>query len=248
MKLAYSIILPIFSALTLGSPIPSNSTNLDIVEGTTDEYLNTWTDVTFPYIENCNATQTKMINKYYQDMLEVASIARTHLINNDVDETFEHWFGSEGNPLTVLGVIDNIVEGNKDGALYRCDDVDGSCASHLTSWPGYHRENATQETVLCDLFFTSKKPIEDMCVIGNITEVTPKIFAGIDLFHRFLHIESINKGFVGEYSETMEEIVDYAQNNATYAVLNTDSVLYYIAEAYALELTPGGCLGDYPDN
>lgn len=87
-----------------------------------------------------------------------------------------------------------------------------------------------------------------MCVIGNITTVTPKKFAGIDLFHRFLHIDSINKGFIAEYVEDMDELVYYAENNSSYAVINTDNILYYLAETYALELTPGGCLGEYPGN
>lgn len=236
---------------TVGNALPianSTSDNIEEVRGVTDDYMNTWYDITYPSIENCNATQVKMINKYYQDMLEVASVARAHLINNDVDDAFVHWFGEEGNPLTVLGVIDNIVEGAKDGIKYRCDDIEGSCAKHPTDWPGYHRVNATQETVLCDLFFTSKKPLEQMCVLGDIMTVKPKRFAGIDMFHRYLHIESISKGFVAEYVEEMEEMIDYAENNSTYAVINTDNILYYLAESYSLELTDGGCLGKYPSN
>lgn len=249
MKFSISIIASLLST-TLALPVKlsnstSNSTNSQEIVGFSDDFMKTWTDVTYPTIENCNATQIKLINKYYEDLLEVASIARSHLINEGVDEAFEHWFGDDGNPLTVLGVIDNIVEGKKDGALYRCDDIEGSCASHPNTWPGYHRVNASQETVICDLFFTSKKPIEDMCVIGNITDVGPKKFAGIDLFHRFLHIDSINKGFIAEYVEEKDELVEYAENNSSFAVINTDNILYYLAETYALELTPGGCLGDY---
>lgn len=254
MNFLSSILLLALSYKTIASPISfqsvslkaTNVSNSEPVSGVTDSYLDTWYDFTYPTIENCNATKVKMINKYYQDFLEFSSVARSHLINEGIDETFIHWFGEKGNPLVVLGVIDNLVEGNKDGILYRCDDIDGYCATHQTSWPGYHRSNATQETVLCDLFFTSKKPIEQMCVIGNITTVKPKAFAGIDLFHRFLHIESINKGFAGEYVEDFDEVIDYAENNSTYAVLNTDNLLYYVAEAYSRELVTGGCLGTYP--
>lgn len=256
MRISSAAILSFFSTGAFASPIvfkslelkASNTSTAVPVEGFTDLYLDTWNEITYPSIENCNATQVKMINKYYQDLLEVASVARAHLISDGVDEAFEHWFGEDGNPLTVLGVIDNIVQGDKTGVLYRCDDIEGSCASHPTTYPGYHRVNASQETVLCDLFFTSKRPLEEMCVIGNITTVTPKKFAGIDLFHRFLHIDSINKGFIAEYVEDMDELVYYAENNSSYAVINTDNILYYLAETYALELTPGGCLGEYPGN
>lgn len=215
------------------------------VQGATEYYLDTWSTNTYPQIKNCNATQTKQINKYYQDFIEVSSVARERLLSNGGDdETFKHWFG-EGNPLTVLGVIDNVVQGGKDGVLYRCDDIDGSCAEHPTEWPGYHRESADQETVLCDLFFTSKHPIEKICSEGDILEIKPKKYAGIDLFHRFLHLSSISKGFVAEYTEEIEDVVDYATNNASFAVINTDSILYYIAESYSLDLTGTGCLGNY---
>ncbi|KAG0675808.1 hypothetical protein C6P40_001548 [Pichia californica] len=253
MKFSFVTLISILSTNVLASPISiklslkssnSSSESLELVTGTTDDYLNTWYDITYPSIENCNATQTKMINKYYQDLLEVASTVRDHLINEGVDDTFIHWFGENGNPVAVLGFIDNIVQGNKDGVLYRCDDIDGTCAKNPT-YPGYHRSIAEQETVICDLFFTSKRPIEDMCVIGNITTVKPKKFAGIDLFHRFCHLESINKGFIAEYVEDYDQVVDYAENNSSYAVLNVDNMLYYLAETYSLQLTDGGCLGNY---
>lgn len=253
MKFSTATILSVLSSGALASPVffpvslkSSNTTDTELqpVSGVTDDYLETWTDFTFPSIENCNATQIKMVNKYYQDLLEVTSVARAHLISDGVDDAFIHWFGENGNPITVLGMLDNIAQGDKDGVLYRCDDIEGTCAEH-SNYPGYHRVNATQETVLCDLFFTSKKPLEQMCVLGNITDVHPKTFAGIDLFHRFIHLESQNKGFFGEYVEEMDELIDYAENNSTYAVLNTDSLLYYVAEAYSLELTEGGCLGEY---
>lgn len=233
----------------INSTNSSSNTRLSPVTGEQTTYLNTWSNITFPEVKNCNVTQVKYINKYYQDMLEVLSVARSHLIEYNNDSVFKHWFGN-GNPLTVLGVLDNIASGSKDGVLYRCDDIEGECASHLTTYPGYHRsdENATGETVLCDLFFTSKKPLEDMCVIGSLIEVGPKKFAGVDLFHRFLHIESINKGFVGEYTEEFEDVIEYSKSNSSYAVINTDSLLYYITEAYSVELTGDGCLGEYPSN
>lgn len=212
-----------------------------------ESYLSTWADTSYPEIKNCNATQVKQLNKYYQDFIEVSSAARANLLENGANDiAFQHWFGKEANPLTVLGVIDNLVQGNKGGVTYRCDDIDGNCAKHSSDWPGYHREDAPQETVFCDLFFNSKHPIERICSEGDILEVKPKRYAGIDIFHRFLHLDSINKGFVGEYVEELEEIVDFAENNATFAVLNTDSLLYYIAETYSATLKEGGCLGKYP--
>lgn len=250
MKLPFYLTCLVSS--TLGSPIlnrevDNSSGKVTYVKGEVENYLDTWNFVSYPEIKNCNSSQTKQINKYYQDFIEVSSVARSNLLENGADdEAFKHWFGEEGNPLTVLGVIDNLVQGNKNGVLYRCDDVDDLCAAHSSDWPGYHRESAPQETVICDLFFTSKHPIEKMCTEGDILNVKPKRYAGIDLFHRFLHLSSINKGFVGEYTEKFSDVIEFANKNSTYAVLNTDSLLYYIAEVYSLQLTESGCLGEYP--
>lgn len=65
------------------------------------------------------------------------------------------------------------------------------------------------------------------------------------MLHRYLHVPTMSMdGYVGEYAETLEEVVDYAQNNATYAVRNTDNYLYYLADVYSASVIPGGCLGN----
>ncbi|QID85343.1 zinc- and pH-regulated surface protein [Saccharomyces pastorianus] len=50
--------------------------------------------------------------------------------------------------------------------------------------------------------------------------------------------------YISEYAETLEEAIDYAQNNATFAVKNVDNYLYYLADVYSTSVIPGGCLGD----
>ncbi|CCH44952.1 Major allergen [Wickerhamomyces ciferrii] len=204
-------------------------------------------EITTPKILNCNSTQTVQLKKYYKDLIEFSTIAKQNLLKNGGDDqVFKNWFG-KGNPLTVLGIIDEVLEGNKDGVLYRCDDIDGDCAAHPTEWPGYHRssDDHSGETVICDLFFNSKHPIEKFCSEGDILTIKPKTYAGIDLFHRFLHLSKINKGYYGEYAEEFKDLLDYAENNITFAVLNTDNILYYIAESYSLNLTGSdSCLGN----
>lgn len=114
-------------------------------------------------------------------------------------------------------------------------DIDGLCAANPNYYAGIITVNLLQaETVICDYFYTSKKPLSTICFEGTIVDVGPKHYAGIDMLHRYLHVPTMSMdGYVGEYAETLEEVVDYAQNNATYAVRNTDNYLYYLADVYS---------------
>ena len=83
-----------------------------------------------------------------------------------------------------------------------------------------------------------------VCFDGTIVEVGPKHYAGIDLLHRYLHVPSMSLDYVGEFAEGLNETLEYVENNAPYAVRNTDKYLYYIADVYTSSVIPGGCLGD----
>lgn len=204
-----------------------------------------WSEPVFAEIyHTCNSTNARMINAGLKDSLEVSSYAKKRLLEyGSEDEIYQRWFG-DGSIYTVVGVLDWLVESNKDSLLYRCDDIDGQCAEH-SNYPGYHRGDVSGETVICDLFYTSKKPLFNMCYLGTLADVHPKTYAGIDLLHRYLHIPVMNgDGYIEEYVEELEDILDYAQHNSSYAVRNVDSYLYYIADAYSNAVVAGGCLGD----
>ncbi|GMF38003.1 unnamed protein product [[Candida] boidinii] len=204
-----------------------------------------WSEPVFAEIyHTCNSTTARMINAGLKDSLEVSSYAKKRLLEyGSEDEIYQRWFGN-GSIFTVVGVLDWLVESNKDSLLYRCDDIDGQCAEH-SNYPGYYRGDISGETVICDLFYTSKKPLYNMCYLGTLTDVHPKTYAGIDLLHRYLHIPLMSDdGYIGEYVDELEDILGYAQHNSSYAVRNVDSYLYYIADAYSIGVVPGGCLGD----
>lgn len=86
MRTSLAAVLSVLTSGVIASPISfqslgvkaSNVSTAVSIEGVTDSYMDTWDDFTYPSIENCNATQVKMINKYYQDLLAVASVARAH--------------------------------------------------------------------------------------------------------------------------------------------------------------------------
>lgn len=84
-----------------------------------------------------------------------------------------------------------------------------------------------------------------MCFEGNIVDLGPTHYAGIDMLHRYLHAPIMSSDeYITEYVEEIGELLDYAKNNGTYAVRNTDNYLYYVADVYSSAVVPGGCLGD----
>ncbi|SCU81428.1 LAMI_0B06194g1_1 [Lachancea mirantina] len=236
----------ILGLVALGQTAPtvytSNATDAD-VEFSDDVVA--WGNPTFPSIyHTCNDTDIRMIKSAFMDSLEVSAYARDRLLNYGADDLFfNRWFGN-GSLTTVLGTLDHLVEASKDGMLLRCDDIDGLCAKNPTTYPGYHRATEDKETVICDLFYQTKKPLSSICFEGNLVDVHPKHYAGVDMLHRYLHVSMMNlNGYIAEFAEDLDEIVEYAHSNTTYAVRNVDSYLYYMADVYSSSVIEGGCLG-----
>ncbi|CDO93567.1 unnamed protein product [Kluyveromyces dobzhanskii CBS 2104] len=244
-----SSVSPTSSSISASSDtVTSNSTEL---EASAALHLGTfetfgWANPTFPsYHNSCNVTNQRMINGALIDAVQVSSYARDRLLANGTsDEIYQRWFG-DGPIFTVAGVIENTIQGVKDDLLFRCDDPQGGCAANPTTWSGYHVLNTTGETNFCDLFYSAKKPLTHICFEGTIIDVEPTLYAGIDLFHRYFHLDQMSsEGYIGEFTEELPDILDLAQNNGTFAVRNVDNYLYYLADVYAEAVVPGGCLGD----
>lgn len=229
---------------TLAAPVVSTNSSAEL-ETVLVEQFSIWPEPTFPEIyHTCNVTNTRMLNSAFEDSVEASAVAKRRLLDFGVDDVYyKRWFGN-GSIFTVMGVLDHLIESSKEGVLFRCDDVDGLCAENPDYYAGHHRESAPSETVICDYFYQSKKPLSTVCFDGTIVEVGPKHYAGIDLLHRYLHVPSMSLDYVGEFAEGLNETLEYVENNATYAVRNTDNYLYYIADVYTSSVILGGCLGD----
>lgn len=238
--------LAIIATCALAAPViyDTNST-AELMSPLSQEVLG-WSHATFPAIyQTCNETNTRMLNAAFKDTAEVTAYGKSRLLNYGIDDAYyKRWFGN-GSIFTVMGVFDQLMEASKGSMLMRCDDADGLCAANPNYYAGHHRESAPAETVICDYFYNSKKPLSTICFEGTIVDVGPKHYAGIDMLHRYLHLLTMNMDeYISEYAETLEEAIDYAQNNATFAVKNVDNYLYYLADVYSTSVIPGGCLGD----
>lgn len=249
MKLTSAIAFGLTASLASAAAVPvynNNATSEAIISFPEGDIVG-WANPTLPEIhQTCNETNARMLNAVFADSLEATAYAKNRLLDYGVEDVFyERWFGN-GSAFSVMGVLDQLMESNKSGVIFRCDDADGLCAANPNYYAGHHRESAPSETVICDYFYTSRKPLSQMCFNGDLMTVDPKKYGGIDLLHRYLHVPKVSLDIVGEYAEDLEGVLDLAKNNATYAVLNTDNILYYIADVYSSTVIPGGCLGELP--
>ncbi|XP_014550837.1 hypothetical protein COCVIDRAFT_31529 [Bipolaris victoriae FI3] len=205
----------------------------------------------FPIHASCNATQRTMLQKGLNEAVLLARHARDHILRwGNESHIYTKYFGDSptGEPI---GWYTKIVDGDKAGILFRCDDIDGNC--HQDGWAGHWRgSNATSETVICDLSYELRKPLESMCMYGyNVANGATNYFWASDLIHRLLHLPPVGEGVVEHYTNEEEEkypsVINLAKNNATYSARDSDTIQYFALEAYAYDIAvPGvGCPGRY---
>ncbi|KAI5856876.1 putative peptidase family-domain-containing protein [Tricharina praecox] len=195
----------------------------------------------------CNSTNTAQLTAALQDTAELSLVARQYLLENGrTDPVFTKYFGVNGTTAPVVGVFDNIVSANKPGVLFRCDDVDGNCARDAT-WAGHWRgSNATSETVICDTSYVKRLRLAQMCTQGyTVAGSKTNVFWASDLLHRLFHVPSVSEDAIHHTADGYAETLELATHEDGEAVHNSDSLLYFALEVYALRVSvPGvGCLG-----
>ncbi|WVQ99805.1 hypothetical protein IAU59_006947 [Kwoniella sp. CBS 9459] len=197
--------------------------------------------------ESCNATQRRMLEKGLADAFEVATVAQEYVATNGAeDPVFQKYFGTEPKSYaTVLGVWESLLTSNKEGVLLRCDNPDGNCGQ--PGWRGHWRgDNATSETVICDLSYTDRLYNEAFCMFGYTVAGSPLgTYWSIDLIHRMFHVPTITNALVGHYSEDYASALELAEHNATYSAIDSDALQAFAAHVYAVEVAKGGdaCVG-----
>ncbi|CAO2654034.1 Nn.00g107670.m01.CDS01 [Neocucurbitaria sp. VM-36] len=198
---------------------------------------------------SCNATQHAYIKSGLQETITLCRQARDHILRwGNTSEIYQKYFGNAptGEPL---GWFTKIVDGDKSDVLFRCDNVDGNCGQE--GWAGHWRgSNATSETVICDLSYELRRPLEGMCMFGyDVANGATNTYWASDLLHRLLHIPKVGEGVVSHYGHEGKYagVISLAKENATYAVRNSDTLQYFALEVYAHDIAvPGvGCPGVY---
>lgn len=81
----------------------------------------------YPIHQSCNSTETALLEQAFAEMAVLAAHARDHILRfGNSSSFFTKYFGkaTTGEPA---GWLDKIVNGDKSGVLFRCDDIDGNC-------------------------------------------------------------------------------------------------------------------------
>lgn len=199
----------------------------------------------FQIHQSCNATNRNQLLRAFSDLRDVTAHARDHILRyGNTSDIFVRYFGTAAS-AEPLGWYSKFVSGQKNTLLFRCDDIDGNCKND--GWAGHWRgSNATDETVICDLSYTSRLYNDQICsqgytVAGSSNALT---WAG-DLMHRVMHTDSFGEFVTGHYADTYSECLELAKNDTAKAVRNSATLRYFALDAYAYDIAvPGvGCLG-----
>ncbi|KAF3011211.1 hypothetical protein E8E13_011618 [Curvularia kusanoi] len=204
----------------------------------------------FPIHASCNSTQHQSIKKGLDETMTICRQARDHILRwGNSSAIYQKYFGNAptGEPL---GWFTKIVDGDKAGVLFRCDDPDQNCATQ-NNWAGHWRgANASSETVICDRSYVVRRPLENFCMLGyDVANGATNFYWASDLLHRLLHIPKIGEGVVEHYGGADEYpgVLALAESNPSEAVRNSDTIQYFALEVYAHDIAvPGvGCPGHY---
>ncbi|CEL05170.1 Putative Antigen 1 [Aspergillus calidoustus] len=199
----------------------------------------------FPIHHSCNATEQRQLATALQETVDLVSHAKTHILRwGNESAIYRKYFGDRPS-ITAIGAYDIIINGNPDHVLFRCDNPDGNC--ELDGWGGHWRgENATDETVICELSYQTRRSLSTMCALGyTVSESETNTFWAGDLLHRLYHMPAIGQGLVEHYADGYEGVLELAEGNRTEAVHDSETLQYFALEVYAYDIVvPGvGCVG-----
>ena len=78
--------------------------------------------------ESCNSTQATQIADGLREAVELAEHAKDHILRwGNNSELYRKYFGNDP-PVAAIGSYDIVVNGDKNGVIFRCDNPDGNCA------------------------------------------------------------------------------------------------------------------------
>ncbi|EKD18134.1 major allergen Asp f 2 precursor [Drepanopeziza brunnea f. sp. 'multigermtubi' MB_m1] len=214
----------------------------------------TWNEGATPEISihvSCNATERAQLQRALNETMTLAQHAKDHIMRfGNSSHIYVKYFGHDSTTAEPAGWYDKIVDGDKTGVVFRCDDVDNKCSND--GWAGHWRgEISPGETVICPLSFESRWPLETLCGHGyTVAEGNDEHYFGADLMHRLYHTPKISEGVVEEYVETQAELLQLAIDSPELAVRNSVTLRHFAVEAYAYDIAvPGqGCPGTLPES
>ncbi|OAL24465.1 hypothetical protein AYO20_10623 [Fonsecaea nubica] len=199
----------------------------------------------FQIHESCNVTQATQIAAGLDETILLVEHAKEHVLRfGNTSDIYRRYFGDRP-PHEVIGAYEIIIHGDKKRVLFRCDNPDGNC--DIPTYAGHWRgENGTDETVICDLSYQTRRWLSSMCALGYTVADSPtNTFWASDLLHRLYHVPVIGWGHIEHFADDYEEVVELAAGDTPESTHDSDTLQYFALEVYAFDIAvPGvGCLG-----
>ncbi|KAL8813511.1 MAG: hypothetical protein Q9223_007013 [Gallowayella weberi] len=246
MRCAVSIILSCVASTVLAFPTLQPRQQSDNHSHPTAATWNQGATNDFIIHESCNATKVTQLRKGLQDAVTLATHAKQHILRyGNSSEHYRKYFGDAPSG-EAIGYYERIISGDRGDALFRCDDPDGNCKQ--PEWGGHWRgSNATNETVICDLSYSTRRPLEQLCALGyTVAGSETNTYFGSDLIHRLYHMPAFGENHVEHFAEDYAGALELAKTNATYATHDSDILQYFALDTYAYDIAvPGvGCPGE----
>ncbi|KAL9934495.1 hypothetical protein V8E36_006951 [Tilletia maclaganii] len=249
--LALSLVAAALSGSALAAVVPrssgfANPAEAIIARATEDNNDGDWIK-DFPIHESCNASQRLQLQRAFRDLNTVARSAADDILKHgNSSQLFQTYFGAAGDPAVPLGVFERIINGDKTGTLFRCDDPDRNCETQVGYGGHWRGNNASSETVICELSFQTRRPLDAACGLGfQLAQDNVNLYWGTDLLHRSLHIPAISNELITHVADEYADVLELAKNNATYAFRNQHSIQDYAFEVWTrANIDPNGCVGE----
>lgn len=247
MRLAFILFISIASAAILPADFENRQ---DIRNSDTSNRVFQWDadwNKDYTIHNSCNDTQYNQIYSGLEEAQALARHAKERTLRHGSSEIFQKYFGN-ASTAEVIGWFALVESGQNEDYVFRCDDPDNNC--RLDGWAGHWRgENGTNENVICDLSYTSRKSLSQMCSQGyTVSGSKSTEYWASDLLHRIWHTPLAQEA-IGHFADGYEECLELAETEPSEAVKNSESLRYYALEVYAYDVAvPGvGCPGEAPE-
>ncbi|CAM1510678.1 Fc.00g010130.m01.CDS01 [Cosmosporella sp. VM-42] len=205
-----------------------------------------WTK-NFPIHQSCNSTLRHQLAAGLDETFQLAQHARDHLLHFGNKSEFTQKYFGNGSTSVPIGWYERIINADKTGMLFRCDDPDLNCATQ-DAWAGHWRgDNATTETVICPLSFEIRRPLSSVCGLGyTVTNSKLNTFWATDLMHRVLHVPTVSEGVVDHFAEDYADVIELAESDSSKSGIDSDTLQYFAIDVWAYDIAaPGvGCTGE----
>lgn len=118
-------------------------------------------------------------------------------------------------------------------------------------WGGHWRgENATSETVICELSYHTRRSLNSMCALGyTVAGSETNTFWAADLMHRLYHVPAVGQMWIEHFADGYGEVLELAKSNRSESTRDSETLQFFALEAYAFDIAvPGeGCPGEHEE-